>query len=466
MSAVGITAVGFYLPRYRLDRQKVGQVWGRQYLPGTRSLANHDEDSLTMAAEAVWDCLKATDPAGVGGLIFVSSSSPYAEKQVSTVLCNLIELGSATATLDCGASVRGTSGALQFALPMAAGAKPVLVVAADTRDAEPGSELEQVSGDGAAAVLLGHGDPIAIIEAAHSHAEDFTDIWRRSTDRFVRTDEPPVLRNLGYIRCLRACLEGLWRQGYAAGAFSRVVLSIPEPGRAARVARELGLPTPVYPSADLLNTVGDTGAAAPLLALILALEEAQPGDKVLMCTYSSGNADAFVFHVTERVRSLQAGLRDTLGSVLYREVPDYQRFLEFRRLIPREQTQPFTSNPMLWRDRKQNLGLYATRCRQCADLAYPRRRVCLGCGAKDDFDDVKLSRQGTIFTYTEDHLFPTPDPPMVMGIADLKGGGRFYGQVTDCGPGQLQIGQPVRLVFRKLHEGGDFHNYFWKLSPW
>jgi uncharacterized OB-fold protein len=52
-----------------------------------------------------------------------------------------------------------------------------------------------------------------------------------------------------------------------------------------------------------------------------------------------------------------------------------------------------------------------------------------------------------------------------MAVADMEGGGRFYGQVTDCDPARVKIGTPVELTFRRFHQGGGFYNYFWKLRP-
>ncbi len=34
----------------------------------------------------------------------------------------------------------------------------------------------------------------------------------------------------------------------------------------------------------------------------------------------------------------------------------------------------------------------------------PRQRVCVECGAKDDFTDAKLGRRGVVHTFTNDYL--------------------------------------------------------------
>jgi uncharacterized OB-fold protein len=54
---------------------------------------------------------------------------------------------------------------------------------------------------------------------------------------------------------------------------------------------------------------------------------------------------------------------------------------------------------------------------------------------------------------------------MPMLVIDLDGGGRVYLQGTDTGEGEIQVGTPVVLTFRRLHESGGNRNYFWKARP-
>ena len=68
---IGITAYGGYIPRLRLLRQAVTEAnaWYAPHLcgrQGSRSVANWDEDSVTLAVAAARDCLGAErqqDPA-------------------------------------------------------------------------------------------------------------------------------------------------------------------------------------------------------------------------------------------------------------------------------------------------------------------------------------------------------------------------------------------------------------------
>ena len=103
-------------------------------------------------------------------------------------------------------------------------------------------------------------------------------------------------------------------------------------------------------------------------------------------------------------------------------------------------------------------------CGDCGAVSYPRRHLCWQCSSKK-LADYKIGRRGKIFTFTRDHLVPNPDPPTVMVSADLEGGGRFYGQLTDCDPATVGFEMPVELCFRRIHEGEGFISYFWKFRP-
>ena len=52
MGELGISLCGSYLPTLRIDRGTIAQIWGRASVGGERSVANNDEDAITMAVEA------------------------------------------------------------------------------------------------------------------------------------------------------------------------------------------------------------------------------------------------------------------------------------------------------------------------------------------------------------------------------------------------------------------------------
>ena len=88
------------------------------------------------------------------------------------------------------------------------------------------------------------------------------------------------------------------------------------------------------------------------------------------------------------------------------------------------------------------------------------------CQAKDNFEEVRISdKKGTLFTFSMDERAMVPVLPNILAVADLEGGGRFYSQMTDRDPANIETGIPVELTFRKINEAGGINNYFWKLRP-
>ena len=168
-SMVGITSYGAYIPKYRLAREVMAKAWGPRYITGERAVANHDEDSLTMATEAVLSCLQGIDPKTVEGLLFASTTSPYLEKQASTLIATAADLSEDLFTADQLSSLRSGTASLKSAMDAVLGgsAKNILVTAADSRRGEPGSDSEQLFGDASAAILMGGdrggGDPRRIL---------------------------------------------------------------------------------------------------------------------------------------------------------------------------------------------------------------------------------------------------------------------------------------------------------------
>ncbi len=80
-------------------------------------------------------------------------------------------------------------------------------------------------------------------------------------------------------------------------------------------------------------------------------------------------------------------------------------------------------------------------------------------------EEHKLEKKGMVYTFTKDYVFLTPDPPGMMVVVDLDGGGRLYGQMTDCSEDQISIDLPVELTYRKWHEALGICHYFWKCRP-
>ncbi len=462
---LGITGFGVHIPRYRLSGQTLAAVWGGSG-GGERAVANHDEDSLTMAVEASLAALAGRSGQELGGVLLATTTPPYAEKSSAAILAAVVDAGRDLFVTDLGGSLRAGTTGLRLALDAvrAGSAREVLVAAADIRPAPPGGDLEALLGDGAAAVVVGEGDVLARFEGAYSLTHEFSDVWRKADARFPEQGDPPFVRAYGYEKLIPEAVSGLLtRLGLKPQDVARVACYAPDARLAPGILRALKFPDTAVLRLPLLASVGNTGTASPLLALAAALEEAQAGDRVLVVGYGSG-ADALLFQATERIERWDRSHGVTAQLRAGRPLVHYGKLLQFRRLVESEVLRAFTSLPVMQREERQDLRLYGQKCAACGAVQYPRRHLCWQCSGKD-LGEYRLGRRGRVFTFTRDHLVPSPDPPTVMVAADLEGGGRFYTQMTDTDPAAVEIGTPVELTFRRFHEGGELVNYFWKFRP-
>ena len=270
---LGITSYGAYIPVYRLSQSEISRAWGGRGGRGERAVANHDEDSITMAVEAAIDCLNGMDRHTVDGLYFASTTSPYREKESATIVAAATDLRDDIFTLDLVNSLRSGTSAVRAASDAvkSGSAKTVLVSAADCRLPAPNSEFESVFGDGAAALLIGDTDVAVTIEGSHSISSDFIDMWKREEDSYVRTWEDRFILEHGYREKLPMVVsELLKKHDLAPKDFTKVVYYAPDARSHRRVARSLGL-DPAQVQEPMFDSLGNTGTAFAPMMLVAAL---------------------------------------------------------------------------------------------------------------------------------------------------------------------------------------------------
>jgi uncharacterized OB-fold protein len=109
-----------------------------------------------------------------------------------------------------------------------------------------------------------------------------------------------------------------------------------------------------------------------------------------------------------------------------------------------------------WRKTPERYRLEAGKCKKCGSIQFPNRLICPECGAKE-FETIRLSGKGELATYTVIRVAPmgfADLAPYAVGIVKLAEGIRVMGQVTDCNPEELKIGDRVTTQFRRINEEG------------
>src|SRR5215470_16451334 len=241
---IGITGFGGYIPYYRLAHKEIARAWGGRGGDGERAVAGTDEDSITMAVEAVRDAAGGENVKAVDGLILATTTSPYGEKQGSAVIAAAADLRHDIRTADYTNSLRaGTSAMLAAADSVKAGsASRIIVAAADTRLAQPKSANERLYGDGAAAIEIGRDGVLAELIASHSIADEITDVWRKGGERFTSGWEERFALTEGYHRVVRQAVGELFeRTGIGPAEVGKAVFYSPDAGSLSGLARSLGL---------------------------------------------------------------------------------------------------------------------------------------------------------------------------------------------------------------------------------
>jgi len=469
----GIISIGAYVPMYRLSGEEIGRMWRTKGARGERAVAGYDEDPLTMAVAAVLDCLKGSE-GKVDALFLASTTAPYREKQNAAIVAAASEMERTCLTADYANSLRGATTAMRTALDaIKAGAMDrALVAASDCRMGAPGGKFEQVFGDAAAAVMVGADNVRAEVEGAYSLFSDFTDQWRTATDPFVKAGEARFIEEKGFLPLMKEAVLGLLeRCGLAPSDISKFVFSAFDKRTHGQLAKSLDIHKTRVQD-PLFKAIGNTGTPAALIMLASALEEALPGERVLLANYGDG-VDAFIFRLTgEKGAGHQApSIKERLTA--QRSI-DYGSYLSWRDLVPMEASSlPERAEPSLatrWREHGVVSSLIGVQCRKCGTpQIHPLGqavRVCIACQAKDDFEEYRFAkRTGRLFTYSIDHLQPTKNPPGLNGVVDFEGGGRLICELTDYDLDKVEIGMPVEMVFRKLFQGRGIVNYFWKAKP-
>ena len=160
----GIVSYGSYIPYRRLKRAAIAAMLGVPAARGERAVASFDEDSVSMAVEALRDALKAAPAPDVRSLVFATTTPPYAEKLNAALVGAGALLPAEIRASDSTGSIRaGLSALLQAADAVAATGGQAAVAIADSRLGAPEGKAEQANGDGAAAFLLGNDHVIAEI---------------------------------------------------------------------------------------------------------------------------------------------------------------------------------------------------------------------------------------------------------------------------------------------------------------
>ncbi|MBT3366035.1 MAG: 3-hydroxy-3-methylglutaryl CoA synthase [Nitrospina sp.] len=443
---------------------------------GERSVANFDEDAITMAVAAGIEAVKEIDRSSVGGVYFASTTLPYKERLNAGIITAALGLSDHIRAADFSGGLKSGTTALIAALEGVESKRVnnIVVTSADCRMGKPASPQELIFGDAGASVVVGTDNVIAEFKDSYSTTHDFVDHFRGEFAKFDRQWEDRWIRDLGFTQIIPEAVNGLLKKtGMEINDFSKVVYPCHYSVARKKLNKMLGI-APEADQNNLQKNVGETGTPHALLMMIGALEDAKPGDKILVLSFGSG-CDALVFEVTDNIKNLSK--RNSLaGSLAKRaELDNYTKYLIWRDILPGDtglggEEDQVTMWSQLWRKRKEVLGLWGTRCKACGTPQYPEQRICVNpkCGVADDMEAYSFSDKiGRIDSFTADNLVASMNPPAIYGQITFEEGGKYMFDMTDCELDSFSTGMSVEMSFRKKYsdQKRGIAGYFWKAVP-
>ncbi len=342
MEKVGIVGYGVYIPRYRIKVEEIAKVWGGNPKAIKRGLKIYekavpdiDEDTITISVEAARNAVKMSkiDPKEIGAIYVGSESHPYAVKPTGTVVAEAIDAAPELTVADYEFACKAGTAAIQTCMGLVSSdmIKYGLAIGADTAQGAPGDALEYTAAAGGAAYIIGKDALIATIEATYSYTTDTPDFWRREGEPYPRhggrfTGAPAYFKHI--YNASKGLMEKL---GAEPKDFDKAVFHQPN-GKFPRViAKKLGFTPEQVEGGIIVDRIGNTYSGSSLLGLAKLLDNASPGDRILITSFGSGaGSDSFSIIVEDRIEE-KRGISPTVEDYIsFKEYVDYATYAKFK----------------------------------------------------------------------------------------------------------------------------------------
>lgn len=314
---VGIVSFGAYIPLRRIKVADIASQWGKNELGIVKGLGiieksvpAADEDAITLAVEAASTVLLKLPVSEIGAIYTGSESHPYAVKSSSAIIGEALGIPNNYTAADLEFACKAGTAAIQMSAGLISSGtiKYALAIGADTAQSRPGDALEYSAAASAAAFLLGGDKKEIIAELIYScsFTSDTPDFWRREYEHYPVhagrfTGEPAYFKHI--IGAVKLILE---ESKMKIEEFDHVVLHMPNAVFPKKVAQSLGVDQKQMEHGFIVTEIGNTYSACSITGLVDVLDNAEAGDKILLCSYGSGSgSDAFVFKVTENIKKLK-----------------------------------------------------------------------------------------------------------------------------------------------------------------
>jgi 3-hydroxy-3-methylglutaryl CoA synthase len=306
-SDVGIVDYDAYVPRYRISADAYADAWGRCAARiDEKRVSAFDEDVVTMGLEAI----RGVDTDDAKTLTLASTSWPQPGTTASGPFVTATDLPTTSRAFEFGTSWRAGLEALEVALEYS----PGVAVVADAPRADPSEDADHLLGDGAAAFRTGTGERCAVELLASSH------VTGAQLPGTFESDDGVTDLSIGqydadaYADAVGGAIRGvLEAHDLDVSDVTHAVLPQDDVKTAWRTGKGLGFSTDQLAAGFLVKRLGFAGAAATPLGLAAALDESEPGDRLVVASYGAGHgAIALLFEAGEGVDASHAGVQSQL----------------------------------------------------------------------------------------------------------------------------------------------------------
>ncbi len=342
----GIVGYGAYIPKYRIKSETIAKVWGEdpnRIINGLgikeKSVPAIDEDSLTISVEAARNSLAHANinPKDIGAIYVGSESKVYAVKPNASIVAEAIKvtpnLTAADLEFACKAGTAGIQ--MVWGLVESKKIKYGMVIGADTSQGRPGDALEYSAGAGGAAYIIGDNkESIAIIKDFYSFTTDTPDFWRRQGASYPShggrfTGKPAYFKHV--INATKGLLE---KTGNSVKDYDFVVLHQPNAKFPLAAAKILGIEKEKILPGLMTPYIGNLYSGAVMVGLANVLDQAKPGDRILLTSFGSGaGSDSFDIEVTDLIEEKRERIKKVSYYIDNKEYVDYTTYIKNRRKI-------------------------------------------------------------------------------------------------------------------------------------
>ncbi len=343
---VGIKGYAGYVPRYRITPKEIGDVWGQDgetmgkgLRVKSKSVPSPDEDVVTISTQAAKWAMQRADIEGedLEAIYVGSESHPYAVKPTATIVAASLASSPHLTAADYEFACKAGTAAFQTCMGLVSSGmiENGMAIGADTSQGAPGDALEYTAAAGGAAFIIGSENILAEIKETVSYTTDTPDFWRREGEKYPQhggrfTGKPAYFRHI--TNCTKKMLESTGRD---PDDYDFAVFHQPNGKFPVKAAKKLGFSKEQLEPGLLVTNIGNTYSGAVPLGLAATLDQAEPGDRILVTSYGSGaGSDSFDIRVTENIGRIKERNVPTVEEVISKEeFISYSVYAKFREKI-------------------------------------------------------------------------------------------------------------------------------------